>query len=122
MSSKAVTGSFCSRSRTCRPTLFSTTERHYLGYGACQSYKAANFGLKLGLGDLKVNTRDDLFERGDKSRFGLLEDDEGPLGNVFAMCDGKVMFMTLLVGTYFDDGDMWAEFVAPTLDAIDRVK
>ncbi len=103
------------------PFLYSIAETHASNIEACVSYSAGNVGLPLGLGDVELSVRDDLFAFGDKSRFGLLMVDGEPAGNYFAMCHERTSLMIVLSGFYFDNGELWGELLAPTLDALSSV-
>jgi len=86
-----------------------------------EPFRPRNFGLPLGLGDVELSVRDDLFAFGDGSRFGLLMVDGEPAGNYFGMCHGKTSLMIVLSGFYFDNGELWGELLAPTLEALSSV-
>lgn len=100
------------------PYLYSIAERHPTATDACASYSMGNLGLSLGLSADELSIRNDVFQFGDKSRFGLLVADGRPYGNYFGMCHGKTAFMVTIGGFYFDDGELWAELLNPTLGAV----
>ena len=100
------------------PYLYSITEKHSSKGDACKAYAAGNFGVPIGLGDIELSVQNDLFQFGDKSRFALLMIEDEPVGNYFAMCHGKTSLMLILTGFYFDDGEMWAELISSTLNAV----
>jgi hypothetical protein len=101
------------------PYLYSIAERHPSNADACMSFSAGNLGARLG--GIELSERNDLFQFGDKSRFGLLVAEGNPYGNYFGMCRGKTAFMVMLGGFYFDDGDTWGELLGATLDAVDSM-
>jgi len=84
------------------------------------SFHAGNLGTRLA--DAEVLERNDLFQFGAKSRFALLLDNGDPYGNFFGMCHGKTAFTVVLAGFYFDDGESWAELLAPVLQALDSLR
>ncbi len=103
------------------PYIYSIAERHPSARDACASYSAGNIGYTLRIGRDTLSVRDDLFRFGDKSRFALLVNDDNPYGNYFGMCHGKTAFMVTIGGFYFDDGELWAELINPTLDAVSQM-
>ncbi len=104
------------------PYVYSTAERHPSALDAKLSYSSGNIGLPLGLGESELEIRDDLYSYGDGSRFGILKADGQPYGNYFAMHHGRTVFTVILSGFYFDDGELWAELVAPTLASIESME
>jgi hypothetical protein len=102
------------------PYLSSLAERHTSSTEACDSYSLGITGI--GLSGTELSVRNELFQFGDKSTFGLLIDDGGPYGNYFGMCRGRYAFDAILNGVYFDDGEMWGELLDPSLRALDSMK
>ena len=75
---------------------------------------AAGFSLG-GEATVEIDERKDFFEWGDQSRFAVLLTDGDPFGNLFIARDGTRVVFFLLAGVYFDDRDLWSEFIGPTL-------
>jgi hypothetical protein len=80
-------------------------ERHPSRSDACLSFSAGNLSARLG--GLELSEHNDLFQAGDKSRFGLLVSGGEAYGNFFGMCRGRTAFTVMLAGVYFDDGEAW---------------
>ena len=98
------------------PYLSAIAERHVSHREACVSFRAGNWGLTLGNAD--VVERNDLYQYGAASRFGLLRGEDGYYGNYFGMCNRQTTLLIIMGGFYFDDGELWAELVERTLKNI----
>ena len=103
------------------PYMHSMAEQHISKSEACTSYSAGKLGVSMGLMGADLEERDDLFEYGHRSSFGLIIVDGNPTGNYFGMCHEKTAFSVVIGGFYFDDGELWAELVDPALKAIDAL-
>ena len=84
---------------------------------ACLSFSADNLGVRLS--SLEPIDRNDLFSYGERSRFGLVESQGKPVGNVFAMCRSRTSLLVLFVGIYFDDTASWRALIEPRLQALE---
>lgn len=100
------------------PFIYSVAEVHRTFSDATVSYSAGNFSAPLGLGDAEMQDRSNEFHYGDSSKFALFTYNGSPYGNYFAMQKGKTVFMVMTSGFYFDDAELWAELIEPTLDAL----
>jgi hypothetical protein len=72
-------------------------------------------------GDVKVDVQEknEIFRWGDQSRFGVLFAGDRPFGNVFVAKKGKKVVYLLISGIYFDDPDVFSEFLTPYLERLD---
>ena len=78
-------------------------------------------GFKLsGSDDIEIEALEDFFEWGDQSKMGLIRSGGEPSGHLFVARKGKKIFFLLLSGIYFDDAEMWADFLLPTLNQINQ--
>jgi hypothetical protein len=59
-----------------------------------------------------------VFDHGEWTRFAQLDAEGKPVGNVFQMCSSRVQLMSLVMGVYYDDPELWQEIVQPVLDAL----
>lgn len=100
------------------PFVYSVAEVHKTRSDAAVSYSTGNFAAPLGLGDAEMVDHSELFRYGDASKFALFTYNGEPYGNYFAMQDGKTVFMVMTSGFYFDDAELWAELIEPTLSAV----
>ena len=82
------------------------------------SYGGLWIGYKavLASSDVTANERNDLFRWGDSSRFAILEDEDGPYGNIFVARHGKIVYEFWLSGIYFDDTESVTELLEPVLE------
>jgi hypothetical protein len=84
-------------------------------------WTAAIVGLKIGGGSgFSVDERNELFQWGDRSRFGLLMSDGDAVGNIFVMQKEERCFTFMLSGIYFDEEAAIAELLTPVLANVDR--
>ena len=73
-------------------------------------------GFKLSGSDgLTVETLEDFYEWGDQSKIGLIRNHGEPNGHLFVGRQRNRVVFVLLSGVYFDDPELWAEFIGPTL-------
>jgi hypothetical protein len=99
------------------PYVYALAELHRTASDACRSFRAGNLGLRLG--GLDLTDRNDVFRYGEKSRFGLIENEDGPVGNVFHMCRSRTALLVMFVGLYFDEPGAWEELISPQLRALE---
>ena len=97
--------------------MYSLVEIHPTQLDACLSHESTMVGTKIA--GIELRKRNDLFDYGDRSDFGILMSDDRPYGNYFSMCRGRTSFSVMLSGVYFDDGEVWGELVAPALEALE---
>ncbi len=90
------------------------------------SYLAMWGGVKLGIhfgaDEVEIVERNNVFQWGDHSHFGTLEIENVPYGNVFVARKGKLIFVLLISGVYFEDRDTFSDFLAPVLSELDRYR
>lgn len=90
---------------------------------ARDTYRTSGLGVQIGFAmegdDVQRIERNDLFRWGDESRMVLLENANGPVGNLFLARKDRRVIMVMFVGVYFDDPDTLAAMLEPRLDALD---
>ena len=77
------------------------------------SHGAGIVGLNIGLKANGVEKREikNFYSYGDDSQFFILEKDGHPIGNVFAVREGKRAFLLILSGMYFEDAATFKELI-----------
>jgi hypothetical protein len=68
---------------------------------------------------LRLEERGELFQWGDLCIAGMIFYGDTPVGNVFFAQKGRVSFMVMLQGGYFDEPDDVAELLEPYVAALD---
>jgi hypothetical protein len=85
---------------------------------AVTSQGAGVVGLNIGLKANGVEKREikNFYSYGDKSSFFVLEKDGRPIGNIFAVRNGKRVFLMILSGMYFEDAATFKELIEGRLE------
>jgi len=55
---------------------------------------------------------------GESSRFTVLVKDDKPIGNVFAMRDGRKTYLLVIAGIYFKDAGLWKKVIGPKVERL----
>ena len=107
------------------PYLNYTVSEDVSSKDALASYLMLWSATKIGfliIGDVKitVDQRDEIFRWGDRSRFGLVQADGAPLGNLFVAQKGRYVVYLLLTGVYFDETGPITELLSPYLAKLEE--
>ena len=79
-------------------------------------------GLGIKIVSAQVTTNNKIFKWGDSSRWGLISNKHGPIGNVFVARKGNKVFSMYIMGVYFADKKHASDFLLPTLKRLDTYK
>lgn len=80
-------------------------------------YKYQKLGISIGT---NIKNLDHLYSYGDESFFALsLNDNNQPVGNIFTFRKGKILYLLIISGVYFDNRTIWEEFIS---DKIQRLE
>jgi hypothetical protein len=99
------------------PFIYSLAELHTNPTNACHSFRAGNLGAALG--GLSMSEPEGFFRYGAKSRFGVIEHNEVPVGNLFSMCHSRTALLVMFIGLHFRDAATWEELIRPHLLALE---
>lgn len=88
---------------------------------ALATFKAQWIGLGIGMtinkGKISTPDLNHIYRFGDRSEFKLINNEEGePVGNIFIVQKGSMVFFISIVGLYFDEAEDWADFIEPKLE------
>ncbi|MEM9593262.1 MAG: hypothetical protein AAGD06_03325 [Acidobacteriota bacterium] len=82
-------------------------------------WDSTRVGLQIGGGgELAVAERNDLFSWGDTSRFGILQANGEPYGNLFVARWKHDVVYLVLTGLYYDDTESLEALLGPYLDGL----
>lgn len=76
---------------------------------------AEKFGLLIGLKQAGIEEREvaGAHRFGDSSRFSVLVKGDKPVGNLFAVREGRKTYLLVIAGLYFEDPDLWKGLIGP---------
>lgn len=85
------------------------------------SYSIEKVGFRIGLPDeIETINLDSIFTYGNESKFSLLKNEYGEIGNIFQCRKGKFTYSLIISGLYFNDYENWSDFIIPKLQKIDN--
>lgn len=97
-----------------RDPKMSDTKTTYL-----MEWNATRMGLNIGDSAFDVREAGKGFAFGDQSRFGFIEFDAKPVGNMLVIRKGKCVLSLLLMGFYIEDPAIWKELLVERVERLE---